>query len=90
MRNPAGHVLRVPRKIFGSSNPNPALYPNLPKFLPEAIATATCVYIPIGEVTDVALVFHIDELNEGSIDPGGMHNAFLPFSIGIRVADCNH
>ena len=61
------------------NNPNPALYPNLPKFLPEATPTATCSYVAVEEVKDIALVFHIDELEAGLKDPGGLHNAFFTF-----------
>ena len=75
------------------NNPNPALYPNLPKFLPEATPTATCSYIAVEEVKDIALVFHIDELQAGLKDPGGLHNAFFTFQCrnpGFQGADCNH
>ena len=59
----------------GVTNPNPQKHTMLPKGLAEAIPTATCSWIPIEEVTDIAYVFHINDIHAGKCSPGGRPNA---------------
>jgi len=63
----------------GVSNPvpHPHQYNKLPKVLNEAIPTANVAFITVDQVNSIAFLFHIDAIQSGRYDPGGMVNAYL-------------
>ena len=63
----------------GVSNPEPDShkYGMLPKVINEAIPTANVAFIPVDQVYSIAFLFHIDEIQAGRYNPGGIRNGYL-------------
>ena len=63
----------------GVSNPEPNFkqYNMLPPALNEAIPTANVAFIAEEQVNSIAFLFHIDAIQAGWYNPGGMSNAYL-------------
>ena len=62
----------------GVSNPepDPHKYTMLPKILDEAIPTATVAFIAVEQVKSIAYLFHIDDIQAGRYNPGGLANGY--------------
>ncbi len=61
---------------MSNPDPDPHKYTMLPKILDEAIPTATVAFIAVEQVKSIAYLFHVDDIQAGRYNPGGLANGY--------------
>jgi hypothetical protein len=72
-------LIRLYKIAKGSSvrRPNSVDYPNIPSSLEKVIRTNNVEWIKVENILTIAFVFHLEEINKGRSNCGGMRNAFF-------------